>query len=76
VLFTSRVSQGNFLDASPKAFEDGDAARQEALAICSDMARDIVRGLSPNSEWRLDVRDDTGVALYSIRFVSEASSLA
>jgi hypothetical protein len=49
-----------------------EAARQHALAIVSDLARDIVRALTPNSEWRMEVRNEAGQALFCIRIVSEA----
>jgi hypothetical protein len=68
---TSR--KGQVSDAGiPAVFENGEAARQEALAICTDMVRDIVAELTPNSEWRMDVRNEAGETQFCIRIVSEA----
>jgi hypothetical protein len=43
-------------------------------ALRADMARDIVSNLTPDSEWRIDVSDDVGKALFSFRLVAETHS--
>jgi hypothetical protein len=40
--------------------------------LSDDLVRDIVAGLTPNSEWRMDVRNEAGEAQFCIRIVSEA----
>jgi hypothetical protein len=48
-----------------------DAARKAALDMCADLARDIVAGLTENSEWRLDVRNEINEPVFRIRLVAE-----
>jgi hypothetical protein len=48
-----------------------DAARKAALDMCADLAKDIVAGLTENSEWRLDVRNEINEPVFRIRLVAE-----
>ena len=43
---------------------DSYAARKIALGMCADLAKDIVAGLTGNSEWRLDVLDNFGKPVF------------
>ena len=71
--FSFHVSQGKFSGGCTEtACEGREAARQLALAIVSDLARDTVRALTPNSEWRMEVRNEAGETQFCIRIVSEA----
>ena len=47
------------------------AARKAALGMCADLARDIVNGLTDNSEWRLDVLDEYGKPVFRLRLLAE-----
>jgi hypothetical protein len=48
------------------------AAQREALTICADLARDIVRQLEPGIEWRMDVVDGSGNGFFRLKLISEA----
>lgn len=75
--FSFHVSQGKFSDSCTEtACESNEGARRHALTIVADLARDIVRAMTTNSEWRLDVRNEAGEALFCIRIVAEAMPLA
>jgi hypothetical protein len=50
---------------------DSDAARKVALGICADLARDIVGGLTQDSEWRLDVLNEAGKPIFRLRLLAE-----
>jgi hypothetical protein len=51
---------------------DFQAARKAALGICADLAKDIVAGLTEDSEWRLDVRNEAGEPVFRLRLMAEA----
>jgi hypothetical protein len=51
---------------------DSYAARKIALGICADLAKDIVAGLTGNSEWRLDVLDNFGKPVFRVRLLVES----
>ena len=72
--FTFRVQQGE-LPESPSVedvLSDNDAARRAALDICADLAKDIVTGLTEDSEWRLEVLDQCGKPVFRLRLLAEA----
>jgi hypothetical protein len=72
--FTFRVQQGEFPE--PPLIEDvlsgNFAARKAALDMCADLAKDIVTGLHDDSEWRLEVLDQTGTPVFRLRLLAEA----
>ena len=51
---------------------DSYAARKIALGMCADLAKDIVAGLTGNSEWRLDVLDNFGKPVFRVRLLAES----
>jgi hypothetical protein len=51
---------------------DSHAARKIALRMCADLAKDIVAGLTGNSEWRLDVLDNFGKPVFRVRLLAES----
>src|SRR5664279_4346915 len=59
--FIFQVQQGKSpeIPAIEDVLCDGYAARKAALGMCADLAKDIVDGLTDDSEWRLDVLDDS-----------------
>ena len=72
--FTFRVQQGE-LGAPPSiedVLSDNCAARKAALDICADLAKDIVSGLREDSEWRLEVLDQSGKPVFQLRLLAEA----
>ena len=48
------------------------AAYREGLAIFADLARDIAKGMQPNSEWQIEIADESGKPIYRIRLLSES----
>lgn len=63
-----------FVNGKPEAptasveFRDLKAARNDAIAACGQMLRDLDGDLPTNSEWRMDVTDAAGATLFSLRF--------
>jgi hypothetical protein len=72
--FIFQVQQGKFseIPAIEDILCDSYAARKAALGICADMARDIVTGLAEDSEWRLDVLDESGKPVFRLRLLAES----
>jgi hypothetical protein len=72
--FLFQVQQGKL--PGPFALEDvlsdNYAARKAALGMCADLAKDIVTGLTEDSEWRLDVLDESGKPVFRIRLLAES----
>jgi hypothetical protein len=72
--FIFQVQQGKFPE--PPAVEDilcdSYAARKAALGIYSDLAKDIVNRLTEDSEWRLDVLDESGKPVFRLRLLAES----
>jgi hypothetical protein len=66
--YSFRVSQGRFSNAEIQSvFENGEAARHGALAMCSDLGRDIFAELSTGPEWQLDCANESGSVIFQIR---------
>ncbi len=69
--FSFHMSQGGFSKPEiSRTFESCEAARQEALAICTDLGRDIFGGLKPGSGWQMNVTDEDGKAIFQIKLYS------
>jgi hypothetical protein len=55
---------------------DDHAAWAEASGICRDLGRDLIAKMTSNfdsnSEWQLDVLDESGVAIFRFRFTANA----
>jgi hypothetical protein len=72
--FLFQVQQGKV--PGPFALEDvlSDhyAARKAALGIYADLAKDIVSGLTDDSEWRLNVLDEHGNPVFRISLLVES----
>jgi hypothetical protein len=51
--------------------ESQHAAHQEAVAICSDLARDAFKKIAPNAEWQMTVTDDTGKTVFRFRICED-----
>ena len=71
--FIFQVQQGTLpeIPAIEDILSDGYAARKAALGICADLAKDIVTGLTEDSEWRLDVLDKSGKPVFRLRILAE-----
>jgi len=56
-------------------FESRDVAWDEMTAMCSDMARGIIRNhLKANTEWRIELLDEAGKPLGRIRLLAETAA--
>jgi hypothetical protein len=65
--FTINVCQGKFSRSSIEtACESVAAARLEAVAMFADLARDILGGPAFNSEWRMEVGDESGQPIFRL----------
>jgi hypothetical protein len=42
------------------------------FGMCADLAKDVVAGLTGNSEWRLDVLDNFGKPVFRVRHLAES----
>jgi hypothetical protein len=72
--FKFRVQQDKFpeIPAIEDVLSDRYAARKVALGLCADLAKDIVTGLTEDSEWRLDVLDESGKPVFRLRLLAES----
>jgi hypothetical protein len=72
--FIFQVQQGKFseIPAIEDILCDSYAARKAALGICADLAKDIVNRLTDDSEWRLDVLDESGKPIFRLRLLAES----
>jgi hypothetical protein len=52
-----------------------DEVRKSALQMCADLANDIVAGLTEDTEWRLDVVDESGRPVFRVRLIAESLGL-
>jgi hypothetical protein len=55
-------------DPEGTEFPDLHAAWSEAVRACGEMLREIDGELDRNTEWRMDVTDEAGQALLTLRF--------
>jgi hypothetical protein len=71
--FYFHVRHGKFWNACTEtAFESNAAARQEAMAIYADLARDIFVGSPLNCEWHMEVTDETGKSIFRLKLLAES----
>ena len=71
--FTVTDTASSTVSTAEADFETREAARRDAAATAGDLARGAFGGLAGNSEWRLDVRDEAGIRLFSFRLVAETA---
>ena len=50
---------------------DAASAKKAALAMCADLARDIVADLANKPEWQVSVSDEAGIVFYKVSVVAE-----
>ncbi len=69
-----QVQQARFpgIPTVEDVLSDSFAARRAALGICADLAKDIVAGLIEDSEWRLEVRDESDKPVFRLRVIAES----
>ena len=73
-LYFFRIENGLYAGTSDHGAElaDHNAAWKELTSVCSDMASSISRKLQQNSEWQMELLDDSKRPLFRIRIVAES----
>ena len=73
-LYFFHIENGLYAGTSDHGAElaDRDAAWKELTSVCGDMAGGISRKLQQNSEWQMELLDDTKRPLFRIRIVAES----
>lgn len=68
-----RISGGIHAGTCGEGFDlaDGNAAWTELTWVCGDLVGGVVRNLEPNSEWYLELLDESRTPLFRIRVASE-----
>jgi hypothetical protein len=71
--FFFRIRNGRYSGASDYGIECADrkAAWRELTTVCADMASGISRKLAENSEWHLELLDESKQPVFRIRIVAE-----
>lgn len=71
--FYFRILSGGFSGASDSTFdvEDRGAAWAEMTNVCSDLVGSISRNLKQNTEWQMELLDESKKPLFRIRLVAE-----
>jgi hypothetical protein len=69
-----RIRNGRFTGAADKGTECADhgAAWKEMTNVFADMAGGILRKLTENSEWQLELLDEAKEPVFRIRIVAES----
>lgn len=69
-----RIDHGTYSGTSDSAFDSMDdaAARQEMIKVCGDLAGDVCRRLTENTEWRMELLDETKKPLFKMRLLAES----
>jgi hypothetical protein len=70
-----RVPNGKYSGGSDDGvFEVNDdaAAWQEMVKVCGDVVGDVCRGLKEDSDWHLELLDETRKPLFRISLVAES----
>jgi hypothetical protein len=70
--YISTHGDGKDVVSDPIELPDHDAAWREAAAASGEILRDISDQITPNKEWRMEVRDDRGKVLFCFRLVPES----
>jgi hypothetical protein len=72
-LYFFRIRNGRYSGASEYGteFADGAAAWNEMSRVCSELLTSISRKLSPNSEWQMELLDESKKTVFRISLVSE-----
>jgi len=69
-----RIRNGRYTGASDQGTECADrgAAWKEMTSVCADMASGILRKRTENSEWQLELLDESREPVFRIRIVAES----
>jgi hypothetical protein len=71
--FYLRIPDGRFGGLTNHAVDlaDRDAAWDELTLVCKDLVGSVVREISRNTEWQMELLDESKTPIYRIRVVSE-----
>jgi hypothetical protein len=69
-----RIANGKYSGASGGAFDvkDDAAAWQEMTRVCGDLVGGVCSSLEKNSDWQMELLDETRKPLFRIRLVAES----
>ena len=72
-LFYFRICNGNYSGTSGDGFNlaDKDAAWAEMTRVCGDLVGGIARRLKQQSEWRMELLDESRRPVFRIRVLAE-----
>lgn len=72
-LFYFRICTGNYSGTSGEGFHlaDKDAAWTEMTRVCGDLVGGIARRLKQQSEWRMELLDESRRPVFRIRVLAE-----
>jgi hypothetical protein len=72
-LFHFRIQSGRFSGASDAMFDlaDRDAAWDEMTKVCGDLIGSISRNLKKDTEWQMELLDESEKPVFRIRLVAE-----
>jgi hypothetical protein len=73
-LFFFRIRNGRYSGASDQGTElaDRDAAWRQLSSFSADIVRGISRKLKPDSEWEMELLDESRQPVFRIRLVAES----
>jgi hypothetical protein len=73
-LYFFRISHGRYSGASGHGseFESREAAWDEMTRVCANLVGSISRTLKQNSEWHMELLDETRQPVFRIRLVAES----
>jgi hypothetical protein len=73
-LYFFRIENGPYSGTSDHGAElaDRNAAWKELTSVCGDMVGSISRKLQQNSEWQMELLDESKKPLFRIRIVAES----
>jgi hypothetical protein len=71
--FYLRIPDGRFGSLTNHAVDlaDREAAWDELTLVCKDLVGSVVREISRNTEWQMELLDESKTPIYRIRVVSE-----
>jgi hypothetical protein len=71
--FHLRIPDGRFsgLANHPMNLVDRDAAWDEMTLVCKDLVGSVVREIARNTEWQMELLDESKTPIYRIRVISE-----
>ncbi len=72
-LYYFRIGNGDYSGTSGEGFDlaDSDAAWKEMTRVCGDMVGGIVRKLRQQSEWRMELLDESRKPVFRFRVMAE-----